>query len=97
MSGYVVANYDVTNPEGYKAYLAAVGSTLTSHGAEVLVADSDCEVREGSPRRVMIVLRFDSSEAARGWYESPEYQAIVDHRTSNSDGFLVICKERQRS
>lgn len=96
MSGYVVANYDVTNPDGYKRYLETVGSTLTSHGAEILAADYDSEVREGTPGRVTIILRFESPEAARGWYESSEYQAIVHHRTNNSDGFLVICEERRR-
>ncbi len=96
MTGYVVANYDITNQEGYQAYLQTVAPTLTSHGAEILAADYETEVREGAPGRVTIVIRFDSPEAARGWYESPEYQEIVHHRTDNSDGFLVICEERRR-
>jgi uncharacterized protein (DUF1330 family) len=87
----VSANYTITNPEGYKAYLPAVRSTLRSHGAEVVVADSESEVKEGSPGHVTVVLRFESKEAARAWYESGEYQEIMHHRTDNADGVLVVC------
>ena len=53
---------------------------------------------------VTIVLRFSSKEAARTWYDSPEYQAIVGLRTDNTDGFvvfdsderLVLCNARYR-
>ena len=38
-----------------------------------------------------VVLRFDSKEAALGWYESPEYQAIVHHRADNAQGVAVLC------
>ena len=96
MSGYVVANYDITNQEGYQAYIETVMPTLAAHGAEILAADYESEVREGSPGRVTIVIRFESASAAQGWYESPEYQAIVHHRTDNSEGSLVICEERRR-
>jgi uncharacterized protein (DUF1330 family) len=40
-----------------------------------------------------VVLRFPSKEAAQGWYDSPEYQAVVHLRTDNSRGTLVICDE----
>ena len=32
MAGYLIANYNVTNPDGYQAYLAAVGPTIQAHG-----------------------------------------------------------------
>jgi uncharacterized protein (DUF1330 family) len=91
MSAYMVFNYAITNPEGYKAYLPAVMPTLGHHGAEVLVADYQSEAKEGSPAHVTVVLRFDSKEAALDWYESPEYQAIVHHRTDNIEGVAVLC------
>ena len=91
MSAYMVFNYAITNPEGYKAYLPAVMPTLGSHGAEVLVADYQSEAKEGSPAHVTVVLRFDSKEAALDWYESPDYQAIVHHRTDNIEGVAVLC------
>jgi uncharacterized protein (DUF1330 family) len=91
MSAYLVFNYTITNPDGYQVYPPAAMPTLGAHGAEVLVADYQSEAKEGSPGHVTVVLRFDSKEAAVGWYASPEYQAIVHHRTNNIDGVAVLC------
>jgi uncharacterized protein (DUF1330 family) len=40
------------------------------------VAGPSGDVREGEPGVHTVVLRFASKEAAQGWYDSPEYQAI---------------------
>ncbi|MHB8463545.1 MAG: DUF1330 domain-containing protein [Acidimicrobiales bacterium] len=91
MSAYLVFNYTITDPEGYRAYPAAAMPTLASSGAEVLVADYASEPREGEPGHVTVVLRFESKDAARAWYDSDGYQAIKHHRTSNADGVAVMC------
>lgn len=90
MPAYLVANYRVTNPEGYALYTAAVRPTLAAHGAELLVADHATEVMEGGAQPSTIVLKFASKEAAIAWYHSPEYQAIIHHRIDNTDGILVF-------
>ena len=38
-----------------------------------------------------VVLRFESKEAARAWYDSDAYQAIKHHRTENTEGSVVLC------
>lgn len=91
MSGYFVANYEVVNHDAYQVYLRKVGETLRTHGAEVLVADYSSVPTEGSPAPVTVVIRFDSKEAAQRWYHSPEYQAVIHHRTDNTAGFAVFC------
>ncbi|MAM71797.1 MAG: hypothetical protein CMP91_11720 [Gammaproteobacteria bacterium] len=93
MTAYLIANYKITNPEEYESYVPAVMPTLGAHGAEVLVADYETEVLEGAPSNVSVVLRFPSKEAARSWYNSPEYQAIIHHRTDNTEGFLVFADQ----
>ncbi len=93
MAAYLVANYRITKAESYGAYPPAVMPTLAAHGVEVLVADYESEVVEGQPSSVTIVLKFASKEAARAWYDSPEYQEIVHLRTDNSEGFLVFADE----
>ncbi len=90
MACYLIANYRITNPEGYKEYSSAVVPVLQRAGAEILVADYAAEPVEGSPANVMIVLKFASKEAARAWYESPEYQAIIHLRTDNTEGSMVF-------
>lgn len=93
MSAYLIANYKITNPEAYEAYVAVVGPTLQEYGGMPLVADYNSEVIEGSPSSVSIVLSFPSKEAARTWYNSPEYQAIIHHRIDNTEGFVVFADE----
>ena len=90
MSGYLIANYNITNPEGYQAYTAAVVPTIMAHGGEILVAGPGSEAVEGEPGTVTVILKFPSKEALRGWYDSPEYQAILHLRTDNSEGHLVF-------
>ena len=93
MAAYFVVSYKITNPEGYEPYVPAVIPTLQAHGCDILVADYESEVFEGEPLPVTIVLKFASREAARTWYNSPEYQAIKHHRTDNSVGTCVLVDE----
>ena len=93
MSAYVIANFTVTNPDGYKAYVPGVIPTLEAHGAEVLAADYKAERLEGDPGSVMVVIRFPSKDAVHAWYRSPEYQAILPLRTDNSEGVVVVADE----
>jgi uncharacterized protein (DUF1330 family) len=92
MTAYVVANYRVTNPEGYSEYPALASAAISSHGGEILVADRDSEALDGSPGNVTVVIRFASKEAAMAWYESDEYQKIRFLRTDNAEGFLSVCE-----
>jgi uncharacterized protein (DUF1330 family) len=94
MAGYFVANYTITNQAEYTQYLAAVGPILKAHGAENIVIDRDSEPLEGSAGRVTVVLRFASKAAAKAWYESAEYQAILHLRTDNTEGIGVIAEAR---
>jgi uncharacterized protein (DUF1330 family) len=87
-----MANYTITNQAEYKEYLAAVGPTLGAHSAEQIVLDFDSDQLEGSAGQVTVVLRFATKEAARAWYESPEYQAVRRLRTDNTEGIAVIAE-----
>ena len=93
MAGYIVVNYKITNPEAYEDYVPAVMPTLQAHGAEVLVADSESEVLEGNPASITVILKFDSRDAAKAWYESPEYREVINLRTDNSEGMAVLVDE----
>jgi uncharacterized protein (DUF1330 family) len=91
MSAYLVFNYAITNPDGYQTYPPAAMPTFGSSGVEILVADYASEPIEGSPGHVTVVLRFESKDAARAWYESDSYQAIKHLRTDNTEGVTVLC------
>jgi len=90
MPAYFVFNYRINNREAYQPYLAQVPKTLEAHGAEILVADFNSEVIEGDARHLTVVLKFASEDAARIWYQSPEYQQIISLRKDNCDGIAVL-------
>lgn len=94
MAVYVIACYDITDPEGFEAYGPGVMPLLQKHGAEVLAADYESEPLEGKPRKVTVVLRFASEEAARKWYNDPAYGPVRQIRLdSTAGGFIVMAKE----
>jgi uncharacterized protein (DUF1330 family) len=37
-----------------------------------------------------VILKFESTEAAKAWYGSPAYQAVVGKRLAATNGFAVI-------
>lgn len=92
MAGYFIANYTINNQAEYMQYVAAVGPVLEAHGAERIVIDRDSELLEGSAGQVTVVLRFATRSAAKAWYESPEYQAILPLRTDSTEGIGVIAE-----
>ncbi len=57
---------------------------------QILVADRQVRAVEGSPQSVIVVVEFESTEAAQRWYDSPENTAVKGLRTSTTEGWLAI-------
>ena len=90
MPGYVVANYTIHDPEAFEKYPPAVGPTLEQYGGRLLAADRSVRPVEGSPQPVIVVIEFESVEAAQRWYDSPENTAVKGLRTSTTEGWLAV-------
>ena len=91
MAAYFIAQYQVNDAALYAEYGAGAGPTVARHGGEVLVFDVAAETMEGvSPGPQTVVIKFESTEAAKAWYESAEYQAVVGKRLSATEGFSVL-------
>ena len=91
MKGYVIANVHVTDTAGYEAYRSKTAAIIGQYGGRFLVRGGVVEVREGDPGiGRLVVLEFESVQAARIFYDSPEYQAIIPARQANSDSSLFI-------
>ncbi len=89
--GYWIAHVSVTNPEGYKDYVAANAEPLRKYGGRFLVRSGKHEVRGGrTDRDRHIVIEFDSFEKAKACYDSPEYQAAAKIRDANGLVDIVI-------
>jgi len=88
--GYWIARLDVTDPEGYKEYVAANAAAFQKYGARFIVRGGRFESREGTPRSRNVVLEFADYATALACYDSPEYAAARAKRDGRSVGELVI-------
>ncbi|MFN4225539.1 MAG: DUF1330 domain-containing protein [Hyphomonas sp.] len=89
--GYVIVEINVTDPEGYEGYRAAVAPMVAEAGGRYLVRGGKAEGREGTPPAGrVVVLEYPSFEAAKAFLDSPQYKAIAHLRTDNTDSRLMI-------
>ena len=88
--GYWVVFADVSDPEGYKSYIAANGKALAKYGARFLARGSKAEPKEGQPRSRVIVLEFPSYADALECYRSPDYSEAMKLRQGKSVWDMAI-------
>ena len=91
MAAYVIAEVEITNPEGYKEYTIHVPATIAKYGGRFLARGGAAEVLEGEwPQKRRVIIEFASMEAARRWWNSPEYEKPKAMRRANSEGRLIL-------
>ena len=88
--GYWIGHLDVTNPEGYKAYMVADMEPFGKFGGRFLVRGGAREVTEGKFRSRTVVLEFPSYDAALACYRSCDYQAAKNFRDGNSTADIIV-------
>jgi uncharacterized protein (DUF1330 family) len=93
MAAYFIAQYVVNDGKLYREYQAAAGPTIIAAGGEVIAFDVAAETIEGTPPGPQtVILKFESTEAAKAWYQSPAYQDVVNKRLSATTGFAIIAQ-----
>lgn len=88
--GYVIGHVTITDPEAYKAYGARNDELLPRFGGRFLVRGGTSDVLEGDSHPRHVVLEFDSYDAAKTFYNSPEYQENMKIRLANSTGTIIV-------
>jgi uncharacterized protein (DUF1330 family) len=88
--GYWVANVDITDPEGYKAYVAANAEPLRKYGARFLIRGGKSECVEGKLRSRLVVIEFADFATALECYRSPEYGKARKLRIGKSQADVVV-------
>lgn len=89
MSGrpvYMLVNLVVEDPERYRQYEKGFFPILQRHGGSFVTFDDQSVTFEGSgpPEGRLVIFRFPSETAARGWYDDPEYQSLSEHRRAGT-------------
>ena len=94
MSAYVIGDIDVTDPETFARYAAAVLRSSGAFGGKYLVRGPDkCQPAEGAwePKR-FVLAEYKDVETVKAWYYSDEYKELTKQRQSASTGSLLVAE-----
>ena len=92
--GYWVGFADVTDPDGYKAYVAENAKAFRKYGGRFLVRGGRYEAPEGKPRSRTVVIEFPTHSAALECYRSPERQGY--HASAGQIAYGPLHRRRLR-
>ncbi|MFD3189151.1 DUF1330 domain-containing protein [Sedimentitalea sp. HM32M-2] len=90
MSALWIAHVTVTDAEAYGKYAELAGPAIAKHGGEFIARGGRFVQLEGKERPRNVVARFPSVDAAVACYNSPEYQAALDHARGASERELMV-------
>jgi uncharacterized protein (DUF1330 family) len=88
--GYWVVGVDVSDPEGYKAYVAENAKAFRKYGARFLARGGKAAAVEGKGRSRTVVLEFKDYETALACYNSPEYAKAIDLRKGKAMADIIV-------
>lgn len=92
---YVVAEIQVTHPDGYPDYLPLSTASVAQYGGQWRARGGRRDQCEGEDAQHnngwrTVILEFPSMEQARRWYDSTEYTKAKAIRQAHSIGRLFI-------
>lgn len=93
MAALFVIDLTVKNADKLKEYSAQTPAILTKHRGEVLLKGKASQVHATNPATgydTTVVFQFPSKEDAMGWYNSPEYQALLPLRDEAMDSSFKL-------
>ena len=89
--GYVVANIRVKDQEKFQQFSGMAGPAIKKYGGKVLARGPDADRLEGNVSGIVMMIEFESKEAAKTFYHSDDYQAAKAVREECSDSdFMFI-------
>lgn len=87
---YVIAEVEVTDPAGFQDYVAKAVPTLAGYNARLMVR-SKAHRKEGTaPVGDIVIVAFDSLDAAERWYHSAAYGEAIPMRQRSANTRLFI-------
>lgn len=95
MSYFLVLNFDIEDAVRFKQYQertrAMASRPLGESGLppmKVVAFDTQPKDLEGHSRERLVILEFESEDAAMRWYNSPEYAAAKPFRQESTIGWV---------
>ena len=90
MGALWIAHVTVTDVEAYGKYAELAGPAIAKHGGEFIARAGRFVQLEGKERPRNVVAKFPSVDAAVDCYNSPEYQAALNHARGASERELMV-------
>ncbi|WP_270938665.1 DUF1330 domain-containing protein [Falsiroseomonas oryzae] len=91
MPAYFVVDIEVTDPDAFERYRADVPPVIAKFGGRYLVRGGELQPLEGDfGLHRLVVLEFPSVEAARRFYDSPEYAPLLQLRLASTRSRVVL-------
>lgn len=93
MPCYVIAEMErIDDADALAPYIAGAPATVAAYGGRYVMRGVSPETLEGRDGGVrMAVIEFPDAAAARAWYTSPEYSALIPVRRSCAPSrFLIL-------
>ena len=93
MVAFIVAQLKVHDQAMFQRYRDAVTPLVDRFGGRYRVRGGELEVLEGDwPFPRLTIIEFQSRNAARLFFDSPEYRKIQPLREKSADGTVVIAE-----
>ncbi|MBV9783130.1 MAG: DUF1330 domain-containing protein [Acidisphaera sp.] len=93
MPAYLIANVTITDPEGFKHYGEQVSAVIAQYGGRYLVRGGVIHPMEGDHGfDRLVVVEFPSMEAAKRFYDSPEYAPLLKLRIETTRSRLAFAE-----
>jgi uncharacterized protein (DUF1330 family) len=91
MSAYIIAQIKVHDRAEYYKYETAFMDASKLFGVKVLAATNDMEILEGEwPQVRNVIMEYPSLEMAKNWYQSKQYQEIVNIRFRSATTNMIL-------
>lgn len=92
MSAYLIGTINISDPSWVPEYTAGVQKMFDEIGVYYHVRSAKLEKLEGNNDTpdFAIVIEFPSMEIAREWYNSDEYQKLIQVRSKGSETQLWL-------
>jgi uncharacterized protein (DUF1330 family) len=91
MPTYVVGDIHITDPAAFQSHVPRAMATIARFGGRVIAGGGKIDLLESGPMPERIfIIEFPNADAARRWYRSDEYQAVLKIRLSASHGRVFL-------
>lgn len=93
MPAYMIGRININSTEWMDDYRPKTAELVAKHGGKYLVAGGPFERVEGDGAApdALVVLEFPDMDAAKAWYNDPEYKPMIELRQTGAvtEAFLV--------